>query len=272
MVRLIVRKALRTGGSGPVRVTCRPRHGPTLSAVTSPTPAPLSIAPDAVERLGAEDLLLWAAEEFGEGLVLSCSWQKQSSVLAHMTWSLGLDAPVIELDTHLLFRETYQTRNALVDRYGLRLIQPEIVPIAEQHRTEGPNLWETEADRCCHIRKIEPLQRTLQTYRAWASGIRRTQSPSRANLQKLEWSDVFGVWKVHPLAAWTDDDVWAYIAINEIPYHPLHDVGYRSIGCIPCTRPIAPGEEERAGRWAGSDKIECGLHITAAPVETSTGA
>jgi phosphoadenosine phosphosulfate reductase len=213
------------------------------------------------EAMSAEDLLRWGAEEFGDRLVLTCSWQKQSSVLVHMSSELGLDADVVELDTQLFFRETYETRDRLVERYGLELIRPEVITVAEQHRREGPNLWERDPDQCCHIRKVEPLIAALEPYAAWVSGIRREQSPSRAGTPKVQWSDRYGVWKIHPLADWDEKRVWAYIVVNEIPYNPLHDVGYRSIGCIPCTRPTAPGEEERAGRWAGSDKLECGIHV-----------
>ena len=214
-----------------------------------------------VDMMPAEDVLRWAHAEFGERLCLTCSWQKQSSVLVHMVAELGLDIPVIELDTHLFFRESYETRERLVERYGLSLIRPDVITIAEQHKQEGPNLWERDPDRCCHIRKVEPLIEALEPYGAWISGIRREQSPSRANARKIERSDRYGVWKVQPLADWTEEDVWAYITANDIPYNPLHDVGYRSIGCIPCTRPTRPDEEERAGRWAGSDKLECGIHL-----------
>ena len=203
----------------------------------------------------------WAHGEFGDRLCLTCSWQKQSSVLVHMVSELGLGIDVVELDTHLFFRESYETRDRLVRRYGLKLIRPEIITVAEQHKQEGPNLWERDADRCCHIRKVEPLIRALEPYDAWISGIRREQSPSRANAQKLERSERYDVWKVQPLADWSEDDVWRYIADNDIPSNPLHEVGYRSIGCIPCTRPTRPDEEERAGRWAGSDKLECGIHL-----------
>jgi phosphoadenosine phosphosulfate reductase len=168
---------------------------------------------------------------------------------------------VIELDTHLFFKETYETRERLVERYGLRLVRPQVITVAEQHRREGPNLWERHPDRCCHIRKVEPLVRALEPYDAWVSGVRRDQSPSRANLRKLESSERYGVWKIQPLADWSEEDVWQYIVANDIPYNPLHDAGYRSIGCIPCTRPTRPDEEERAGRWAGSDKLECGIHL-----------
>jgi len=214
-----------------------------------------------IESLPAEEILRWASEEFGERLSLSCSWQKQSSVLVHMVADLGLDVDVIELDTHLFFKETYETRERLVDRYGLSLIQPQIITVAEQHKREGPNLWESNPDRCCHIRKVEPLIEVLRPYDAWVSGIRRDQSPSRATASKVERSERYGVWKIQPLADWSEQDVWAYIMANDIPYNPLHDAGYRSIGCMPCTRPTRPDEEERAGRWAGSDKLECGIHL-----------
>ena len=211
-------------------------------------------------RSDAERIVLDAYERHGDRLCLSCSWQKQSSVLVHLVSELGLDLDVVELDTQLFFKETYETRDALVERYGLRLVRPDVMTVAEQHASEGPNLWESDPDRCCAIRKVEPLVRALEPYEAWISGIRREQSPSRAATPAVEWSDRYGVWKVHPLAAWTEQDVWRFIMENEIPYNPLHDAGYRSIGCIPCTRPIRADEEERAGRWAGSDKLECGIH------------
>jgi len=221
----------------------------------------LSLTEHEIEALPAEELLRWSFGEFGERLCLSCSWQKQSSVLVHMVSELGLGIDIVELDTHLFFRESYETRERLVERYGLSLIRPEVITIAEQHRQEGPNLWERDPDRCCHIRKVEPLIEALDPYEAWISGIRREQSPSRANARKVERSERYGVWKIQPLADWSEDDVWSYIAANDIPFNPLHDVGYRSIGCIPCTRPTRPDEEERAGRWAGSDKLECGIHL-----------
>jgi phosphoadenosine phosphosulfate reductase len=224
--------------------------------------AQLSLTEAELEALPAEEIVRWAAAEFGDRLCLTCSWQKQSSVLVHMIrGELGLEFDVVELDTHLFFRESYDTRDRLVERYGLRLIRPELMTVAEQHAKEGPNLWESDPDRCCHVRKVEPLIEALEPYDAWISGIRREQSPSRAGTRKVERSQRYGVWKIHPLADWDDKRVWSYIMANEIPYNPLHDAGYRSIGCMPCTRPTAPDEEERAGRWAGSDKLECGIHL-----------
>ncbi|HEY7195931.1 MAG TPA: phosphoadenylyl-sulfate reductase [Gaiellaceae bacterium] len=233
---------------------------PTEEGVVE-APLPGGVTDEQIETMSAEDVLRWASEEFGERLCLTCSWQKQSSVLVHMVSELGLELDVIELDTHLFFKETYETREELVTRYGLTLIQPEVITVAEQHKREGPNLWETNPDRCCHIRKVEPLLEALEPYQAWVSGIRRDQSPSRAQAKKVERSERYGVWKIQPLADWDEKRVWAYIVANEIPYNPLHDAGYRSIGCIPCTRPTRVDEEERAGRWAGSDKLECGIHL-----------
>jgi len=213
-----------------------------------------------VEAMTAEDCLLWAYERFGDKLCLTCSWQKQSSVLVHMVSELGLDIPVIELDTALFFRETYETRERLVAKYGLELIRPDVISVAEQHKQEGPNLWETNPDRCCHVRKVEPLERALKGFDAWISGIRREQSLTRKDAQRVEFSERYDVWKIQPLVDWDAKRVDAYIHVNEIPYNPLHDAGYPSIGCIPCTRPVSRDQDERAGRWADSDKIECGIH------------
>jgi phosphoadenosine phosphosulfate reductase len=223
--------------------------------------APAPPLPDLdFEAMPAEDILRWAYEQYGSEMCLTCSWQRQSSVLVHMVSELGLDVPVVELDTELFFKETYDTRDRLVERYGLRLERPEVISVAEQAVREGHNLWERDPDRCCHIRKVEPLERALEPYKAWITGIRREQALTRANAQKVEWSERYGVWKIQPLVDWDSKRVQAYIVVNEIPYNPLHDAGYPSIGCIPCTRPVLEGEDERAGRWQGADKIECGIH------------
>jgi phosphoadenosine phosphosulfate reductase len=214
------------------------------------------------EAMSAEELLRWAYGEFGKRLCLTCSWQRQSSALVHMVSELGLDLDVVELDTLVLFPETYETRDRLVERYGLTL--KSFQPIDPPDR-----LWERDVDRCCHIRKVEPLERALAGYDAWITGIRREQSPSRAGAQKVEWSERYGVWKIQPLVDWSSKRVDAYLAVNEIPYNPLHDRGYPSIGCVPCTRPVRKGEDERAGRWAGSDKLECGIHVNAPLIKES---
>jgi len=216
-----------------------------------------------VERFSAEELLSWAYAEFGGRMCLTCSWQRQSSVLVHMIAELGLDVPIVELDTQVLFPETYETRDRLVRRYGLELRS--FRPINAPDR-----LWETDPDRCCSLRKVEPLERALADYGAWITGIRREQSPSRAQAQKVEWSERYGVWKIQPLVDWNAKRVQAYLHVNEVPYNPLHDRGYPSIGCIPCTRAVTSGEDERAGRWSGSAKLECGIHVNAPLIKESS--
>ena len=233
----------------------------TLQDQTFPSAAEVEELARHFEPLRAVDVLRYATERFAGRIVLTCSWQKQSSILFHLIAEVAPETRIVELDTGLLFPEAYETRDRLIERYGLRLLPPPpLITVAEQHREEGPNLWETDPDRCCHIRKVEPLLEALQPYEGWISGIRRDQSPSRAGTPKLQWSDRYGVWKIQPLVDWDAKRVQAYIHVNEIPYNPLHDRGYPSIGCIPCTRPVVAGEDERAGRWSGSDKLECGIH------------
>jgi phosphoadenosine phosphosulfate reductase len=184
-------------------------------------------------------------------------------VLVDMLHRLGASIRIVELDTGLLFPETYQTRERLVERYGLELerIDPSET-VEEQAHSEGPELWRRDPDRCCALRKVEPLERALVGMDAWITGIRRAQSITRAGARVLEL-DPRGVVKVQPLAGWTDEDVKGYLFAHDVPYNPLHDRGFPSIGCTPCTRAIRPGEDSRAGRWADAEKTECGLHLPA---------
>src|SRR3954453_7365792 len=175
----------------------------------------------------AEEALLWAYEQFGDRMCLTCSWQRQSSVLVHMVYGeLGLRIPVIELDTHLFFKETYETRDRLVERYGLELIRPGVISVAGQHAQEGPNLWEGDPDPFCHIRKVEPLERALAHYDAWITGIRREQALTRADARKGEWSERYGTWKINPIVDWDAKRVQASIVVNEIRNNPRHEMGY----------------------------------------------
>lgn len=218
---------------------------------------------DRFETATAQDLLAWAVDRFAGRIVLTCSWQHQSSVLVDMLHQLGATIRIVELDTGLLFPETYETRDRLIARYGLeieRIDPPETVE--EQALSEGPELWRRDPDRCCALRKVLPLERALVGMDAWITGIRRQQSSVRAGARKLEL-DPRGVVKVQPLADWTDEQVKGYLFAHDVPYNPLHDQGFPSIGCVPCTRAIRPGEDSRAGRWADAEKTECGLHIPA---------
>ena len=212
----------------------------------------------------AQELLAWAAERFDGRIVLTCSWQFQSSVLVHMLHDLGVKVRIAELDTGLLFPETYATRDALIERYGLQVdrVDP-LCTVEEQARDEGPELWLREPDRCCALRKVAPLARALEGMDAWITGIRREQASTRAAARKLELDPGRGVVKVQPLVDWTTEDVMGYLYAHDVPYNPLHDQGYPSIGCMPCTRPVAAGDDPRSGRWAGTGKVECGLHLPA---------
>ncbi|MGE0026766.1 MAG: phosphoadenylyl-sulfate reductase [Thermoleophilia bacterium] len=218
---------------------------------------------DEFETRSSQDLLAWAVDRFEGRIMLTCSWQMQSSVLIDMLHQLGANIRVVELDTGLLFPETYETRERLVAKYDLDLerIDPRET-VEEQAESEGPDLWRRDPDRCCALRKVEPLERSLVGMDAWITGIRRAQSVTRRDAKVLEL-DPRGVVKVQPLAGWTDEDVKGYLFAHDVPYNPLHDRGFPSIGCTPCTRAIRPGEDSRAGRWADAEKTECGLHLPA---------
>jgi phosphoadenosine phosphosulfate reductase len=236
----------------------------SLAPVTSLplSPADVEGLADEFEGRSAQDVLAWAAGRFAGRIVLTCSWQRQSSVLVDMLHRMGAEVRIVELDTGLLFAETYATRDRLIDRYDLRVerVDP-LQTVEEQAETEGPALWTRDPDRCCALRKVEPLRRALVGMDAWITGIRRAQSATRAGARKVELDRVRGVVKVQPLADWSDEDVMGYLFAHDVPYNPLHDQGYPSIGCVPCTRAVLAGEDPRAGRWAGSDKTECGLHL-----------
>jgi phosphoadenosine phosphosulfate reductase len=172
--------------------------------------------------------------------------------------------PLFYLDTGFLFPDTYATRDRIIEQYRLQpgqVIQMKSLLTPEQQaRQYGDSLWVSDPDRCCQLRKVEPLTRVLKGFDAWVTGIRRDQSPTRANAKMIEWDAKFGLVKVNPLARWTWADVWTYIKVYEVPYNPLHDQNYPSIGCTHCTAPVMPGEDPRAGRWKNFTKTECGLH------------
>jgi phosphoadenosine phosphosulfate reductase len=234
-----------------------------------PSRADVDALADEFEGRTAQELLAWAVDRFAGRIVLTCSWQHQSSILVDMLHRLGANIRIVELDTGLLFPETYETRDRLIEKYGLEVerIDPR-QSVAEQEETEGPALWSRDPDRCCALRKVEPLERALVGMDAWITGIRRAQSPTRANARTVEL-DPRGVVKIQPLAAWSDEDCKGYLFAHDVPYNPLHDKGFPSIGCTHCTRAIQPGEDSRAGRWADAEKTECGLHVPAQDANTN---
>lgn len=228
--------------------------------------AELKRASDAFESQQPQDVLKDAIKRFAPKIVVACSFGAEDVVLVDMVHRIDPSIPLFYLDTDFLFPETYATRDRIIQRYALKLaqviqVQSRLTP-DQQAAQHGPALWSTEPDRCCQLRKVEPLTRVLKGYDAWITGIRRDQSPTRANAGLIEWDSKFQLVKVNPLARWTWADVWTYIKVYEVPYNPLHDQNYPSIGCTHCTAPVAPGEDPRAGRWKTFTKTECGLHKT----------
>lgn len=212
------------------------------------------------ETARAEEIIAEAAEAFPR-MTFACSFGAEDVVLVDMIQRIRPQMDMFYLDTGFHFQETYETRDRLMDRYGCKFIQilPAFSP-EEQAARYGDALWRSDPNQCCNIRKVDPLTRTLAQYDAWMTGIRREQAPTRANARKVEYDTKFGLVKFNPIADWTGEEVWRYIREREIIYNPLHDRNYPSIGCTYCTRAVLPGEDPRAGRWAGNDKTECGLH------------
>ena len=209
-------------------------------------------APTDLESLSAQEVLAHVVDEYHPRLYVACSFQKEASVILDMLLRIEPTARVFTLDTGVLFPETYETWRRIEQRYGIEI---------DVYRGEWiDGLWQRDPDACCGMRKVEPLERALSGIDAWITGLRREQSPARAGTPKLgEDAGHPGKVKCAPLADWSEQDVWRYIVERDVPYHPLHDRGYASIGCTHCT---APGGG-RDGRWAGTDKIECGLHLPA---------
>ncbi len=204
-------------------------------------------------------VLRWAGERFGDRLVALTSMADETMVHLAATTIPGLKLAF--LDTGYHFAETIGTRDALTATLNLRLINvtPQLT-IAEQETRFGPNLFDTDPNQCCAIRKVEPLNRILSEYDAWISGMRRVEAPTRSEIDLVEVDRRRVLVKINPLARWSDTDVAAYIQEHQLLLNPLRQLGYQSIGCQPCTRLPLPGEAARAGRWAGRDKTECGLH------------
>ncbi len=213
-----------------------------------------------------QDVLTAAIDRYGPNIVLACSFGAEDVVLVDMVHRIAPRTPLFYLDTDFLFPETYATRDRIIERYQLQpaqvlQVRPLLTP-ERQAQQYGEALWASDPDRCCQVRKVEPLTRVLKGFDAWITGIRRDQAPTRAAAKLIEWDAKFGLVKVNPLAKWTWGDVWTYIKIYEVPYNELHDRNYPSIGCTHCTKPVLPGEDPRSGRWQGSAKTECGLHKT----------
>jgi phosphoadenosine phosphosulfate reductase len=215
------------------------------------------LGPDAT----AQQVLAWAAETFGNRMIVASNMQ--DAVLVELAAKARPGVDVLFLDTGYHFAETIGTRDAVETVYDVRIVNatPEHT-VAEQDSLLGKDLFARDPNRCCALRKVAPLQRTLAGYDAWVTGVRRVEAPTRANTPLVTYDEKFGLVKINPLAAWTDEEMDAYIAEHNVLVNPLVGEGYPSIGCAPCTAKPAPGADKRSGRWAGTGKIECGLHVS----------
>jgi len=216
-------------------------------------------------ELRAARVLDWACETYRGRIVLACSFGGPAGmVLVDLVArrANGLGVPVYFIDTGLLFPETYALVERVRERYGIDPLPVRSeVTLEAQAAQNGAALWDRDPDRCCAIRKVEPQRAFLAGYSAWITGLRREQTAERAGARPIEWDDRSGgLAKISPLVDWTDADVWNYVVEHDVPYNSLHDTGYPSIGCAPCTRAVRAGEDARAGRWSSFEKTECGLH------------
>jgi phosphoadenosine phosphosulfate reductase len=220
------------------------------------------------EKWRPEEVLRWALTTYRHDVAISSGMGVEGMVLIDLASKTGKAFSVFTLDTEFLFPETYDLIERVERRYGITLerIYSDLSP-EEQERQHGPALWSRIPDQCCNLRKVEPLRKKLATLKAWITAIRRDQTADRARAKKIEWDAKFRVVKINPLADWSSEMVWNYVRKHDVPYNVLHDQNYPSIGCTHCTRAVLPGEDPRAGRWSGSEKTECGLHVG----ETASG-
>ena len=227
------------------------------------------ILPD-LEHSSAESVLQWALENFSPNIALACSFQAEESVLIDMMHrQRGAEVRIFTLDTGRLNQETYDCMDAIRERYGIsaEVYFPDTGKVQQMARAHGLNLFYQSVEQrqlCCGVRKVEPLNRALKNLNAWMTGLRREQAASRGEVLKVELDKDHGeIVKINPLADWSNEQVWKYIRERNVPFNWLHTQGYSSIGCAPCTRPVKPGEDSRAGRWwwEDSEKKECGLHF-----------
>jgi phosphoadenosine phosphosulfate reductase len=214
-----------------------------------------------LENASPEEILTWAVDNYYPRFTMATGLGPEGCVIISMLAKIEPRVYVFNLDTGYQFSETLDLRDRIADKFGIHVdLQKPDLSTEEYERLHGGPVFLTNPDRCCFDRKITVLHRVAAHFEAWATGIRRDQSPTRADTPIVKWDKKFGMVKISPLAKWTKKDVWNRIVKESIPYNPLHDRGYPSIGCRPCTRPVINGDDERAGRWSGSAKTECGLH------------
>lgn len=230
-------------------------------AATPRSSEELKAVSDHLESATPQEILRWAVETYHPRLSMATAFGAEGCVLIHMIAEIEPSVHLFNLETGYQFPETLATRERLLERYGveIELVRPDQT-VAELEAAYGGPMYRRDAAYCCHLRKIVPLKRALAGRDAWISAIRREQTPDRARTAIVQWDPKFELVKVSPLANWTKGQVWSFILEHAIPYNPLHDQGYPSIGCWPCTRPVGAGAADRDGRWAGSSRTECGIH------------
>jgi phosphoadenosine phosphosulfate reductase len=241
-----------------------PQQPKPLQTVDTQEWTPESVKPAGRDLEGSspQSILRWGFDNFAPSIVMATGFGPEGIVLMHLVSQIRPETIVFYLDTDLLFAHTYELRDELVKRLGVRFERVHSgISLPEQALRHGDALWNRDPDSCCQIRKVIPQRAFLANYHAWITGIRRDQTAFRANTALVEWDYANKMVKLNPLAAWTSDQVWEHIRANELPYNPLHDYGYPSIGCWTCTKQVAPGEDPRSGRWAGREKTECGIHL-----------
>ena len=221
----------------------------------------LARASRALESSSPEEIIRWAVGRFGDKLTMATAFGPEGCLIIHWLATIAPATYVFNLDPGYQFAETLALRDRIEQRYGIGVVlEKPATTVEDYERVHGGPIYRTDPDRCCGDRKLAIVSRVLVNYDAWMSGIRRDQSPDRAAAPIVGWDHKFGVVKISPLANWTKAKVWDAIVRDNVPYNPLHDKGYVSIGCAPCTRAVNAGEDERAGRWSGTAKTECGLH------------
>jgi phosphoadenosine phosphosulfate reductase len=215
-----------------------------------------------LEGQSPQSILRWCVAEFFPRLTMATAFGAEGCCLIHMLAEIEPNVRLFNLETGYQFRETLELRERIKERYGIEVefIRPELT-VEEYEAEHGGPLHGIRPDQCCYDRKVLPLRRAVVGFDAWLSAIRGDQTEDRARTRLVQWDAKFGLVKISPLLAWTRKEVWTFIVAHEVPYNPLHDHGYPSIGCWPCTAPVGEGEDERAGRWAGTKKKECGLHV-----------
>ncbi len=237
-----------------------------LQPVPAVTPAMIRELNPVFDVANTDEILAWAWKQFGPRAAIGTSFQGAGLVMMHIAHRCGLAFPIFTLDTGLLFPETLDAKKRLEDFFGFKIesLRPDLT-VEQQNEAQGPELWKSDPDLCCTMRKVYPLRDKLSDLDCWITGLRRQQADSRSGVGILElynFDESAGkdIVKLNPMANWSKEDVWKYIQQHKIPYNVLHDQGYRSIGCAPCTQKTGSGEDERAGRWTGFKKVECGIH------------